>query len=156
MFGGDRGTDEDVPVIEVFTLEQAAENGVVERFRQFGLLVLMQQPNVFDLHPLPQLFVQPCNVETFPKQRDGFSDPLIVEVDSLPRCVLHRHPLGVLESLPGACGNLLEQGEVSFESAQDCTCDILCQPPGHDYYLTSVDLRKRRSRRRHNTGTPPG
>ncbi len=138
MLGGDQRPDEDVAVVVVVTVEEAAEDRVVEGLRQLRLVELGQQTQVFDLDPPPEAVARIAQMELAPQQGDRLTDALVVEADAIARGGLNGGPVGLLETPLGIQGDLAEETVVALEAFEDGFGDEFGFGPGHWDQLSVV------------------
>jgi hypothetical protein len=71
VLGRYRGTDEDIPIIIILPVEEAAKDRVVEGLGELRLLVFIKQVCIVNLDPLPKQLVQLGDVEAMSQVRDA-------------------------------------------------------------------------------------
>ena len=118
VLGGEQRPDEDMRAVVIAAVEQSAEDRVVKGLGQFRLPVLGQQAQVLHLDPPPQPIVAVMQMELATQDGDGLHHPSVVEVDAFPGGGLDRRPVGALEALPCAGGDLPEQPEVASKPSR--------------------------------------
>ena len=102
-----------------------AEHRVEERFRQFGLLVVDQEPDVEQLGSLPDLVAKLVGAIRPMQGRERFLDAVVVELDAVAHGLLATGPVYLFEAPLGARGALAEQAIVLVEPVDDRLGDLV-------------------------------
>ncbi|MNE24346.1 hypothetical protein D3C80_1176320 [compost metagenome] len=100
--------------------EQAAEDRVVPGLRQFVVQARVDQAYIGALDQRPQRDIeQHLVLETLTQPATDLADLFLIEVDARRRGALGLLPLGLLETLAGAIGDLPEMFAVIVEAIED-------------------------------------
>ena len=112
--------DEHAAVTDQVMAEQAAEDRVVPGLRQLIVKAQVDQANISAFYQGPLADVlQSSRVETGAQTSSHLSDFLLIQVDARRRRGLPLLPLGLLETLTGAIGDLAEVLTVIVETVED-------------------------------------
>ncbi|MNF77936.1 hypothetical protein D3C84_600940 [compost metagenome] len=118
------GVDEHAAVADQVVAEQPAEDRVVPGLGQFIVEAQVDQADVGAFDQRPAADIQRIGVERDAQPVHRFADFIFVEVDPRRRGDLRFLPLGLLETRPGAIGDLPEMLAVIVKAIEDHSGDV--------------------------------